>query len=75
MNNIEFLATQMTQVYFSNMTPEEKSYYNSDVNIFTKKYMLVYEICMENIKRMENERFNKMNKPFGDEESLNGRIK
>lgn len=75
MNNNEFLATQMTQTYFMIMSPEEKKYFESDLNSFTEKYMLVYETCMKNIKRMEIENFNNVNKPFGDEESLSGRIK
>ena len=35
MNN-EFLASQMTQTYFMNMSPEEKKFFNSDLNNFTK---------------------------------------
>lgn len=42
---------------------------------FTEKYMLLYEIFKDKIKRMETERFSKVNKPFGDEESLSSRIK
>ena len=36
MDNNEFLATQMTQTYFSIMSPEQKAELISDVNLYRK---------------------------------------
>ena len=55
MDNNEFLATQMTQTYFSIMSPEQKAELISDVNFYIEKYRYVYDACMKKIKEQENE--------------------
>lgn len=69
MDNNEFLATQMTQTYFSIMSSEQKAELISDVNFYIERYRYVYDACMKKIKEQENK------SPYDEFTALLGRLK
>ena len=49
MENIDFLATQMTQTYFLMQPKEELLNFSESVELYAQKYNQVYEICKASI--------------------------
>lgn len=75
MNNIDFIATQMTQTYFMLLPKEEIVRFSNDINLYAQKYNQVFEICKTSIIKNNQENRDSVMRPFGeDDNSLNSGI-
>ena len=69
--NKDFIANQMAQTYFMMMPDDLKKVYLQDLSKYQSLYMEVYNSAMNMLKDQEKTKFQE----FGDDNSLDARIK